>query len=155
MGLAEKFATTPVRELNLREIPKVKKGATVRQAIEVLRAAQLGCAAVVEDGKPVGMFTESILRETFAQNPDVVNEAVDAHIATPFPKAYLDDTVDMVLAAMQANNTRFVCVVDSNEQVVGLTGQKGLMEFVAEEFPRQVMVQRISEVSTTSRREGA
>ena len=155
MGLAEKFASIPVRELNLREMPTVDKGASVRDAIEVLRSAQLGCAAVMEAGKPVGMFTESVLREAFAQNPGVIDEIVDSHMTVPFPKVYLDDSVDMVLAAMQANNTRFICVVDSEENVAGLTGQKGLMEFVAEEFPRQVLVQRISEVSTNSRREGA
>ncbi len=155
MGLAEKFASTPVRDLNLREMPICDVGATVKEAVEKLQEARVGCAMATEDGKPVGMFTEGLLRESFAQNPGVIDETIAAHMAAPFPKVYLDDTVDMVLAAMQANNTRFICVVDADEQIVGLTGQKGLMEFVAEEFPRQVMVQRIGDTSTTNQREGA
>ena len=155
MGLAEKFAKTPVRDLNLREMPIVDPDVLVRDAIAVMRAADLGCVMVVEGGQPAGMFTEGLLREEFARNPGVVDELVATHMAVPFPKIYLDDTVDMVLLAMQANNTRFICVVDADETVIGLTGQKGLMEFVAEEFPRQVMVQRIGGTFPMTQREGA
>ena len=155
MGLTEKLASTPVRDLNLREMPMVDAGVTVRDAVARLREAGLGCAMVIEDGQTVGMFTESLLRESFPQNPGVVDEPISAHMARSFPKVYLDDTVDIMLAAMQANNTRFICVVDADETIVGLTGQKGLMEFVAEEYPRQVMVQRIGDASTMHQREGA
>ena len=36
-----------------------------------------------------------------------------------------------------------VVVTDDDGRVDALTGQKGLMEYVAEHFPKQVMVQRI------------
>ncbi|MCA9074171.1 MAG: CBS domain-containing protein [Planctomycetaceae bacterium] len=155
MGLAERIGKAPVSELNLREMPRIESGATVRDAVQVMRQAGLGCAMVMSDDKPVGMFTEGILREAFAENPQVIDDPVTDHLAASFPKVYLDDTIDMVLSAMQVNNTRFICVVDSDENVVGLTGQKGLMEFVAEEFPRQVMVQRIGGEAVTGQREGA
>lgn len=155
MGLAEKFSMTPVADLNLREMPFVESSASVREVVQTLREADLGCALVVDDGEPAGLFTEGMLRESFAKNPGVVDEPITEHMASPFPKVYADDTADMVLAALETNNTRFICVVDRDEHVVGLTGQKGLMEFVAEEFPRQVMVQRVGEPSSTSQREGA
>lgn len=155
MGLAERFSEARVSELNLREMPRIESGAKVRDAIMVMRHAGLGCAMVIEADKPVGMFTEGILREAFAANPQIIDDLITDHMAASYPKVYLDDTVDMVLSAMQAKNTRFICVVDSDENVVGLTGQKGLMEFVAEEFPRQVMVQRIGGEAITGQREGA
>ena len=155
MGLAEKLAQTRVRELNLREMPVADAAGTVRDVVPQLRESKLGCAVIVQDDKPVGMFTEGMLREAFGENPGVLDDPITDHVAMPFPRVYLDDSVDMVLAAMQANNTRFICVLDADENVVGLTGQKGLMEFVAEEFPRQVMVQNVGDVSTIHEREGA
>ena len=56
---------------------------------------------------------------------------------------------------MQLKNLRFLCVVDENGQVAGLTGQRGLMEYVAEHFPGEVMVQRIGQPPYLSDREGA
>ncbi len=56
---------------------------------------------------------------------------------------------------MKIKNVRFLCVVDEDRRVVGLTGQKGLMEYVADHFPRQVMVQRIGCTPFLATREGA
>ncbi len=56
---------------------------------------------------------------------------------------------------MLLKNVRMLCVVDEQGRVVGLTGQRGLMEYVAEHFPGEVMVQRIGQPSYMSDREGA
>jgi hypothetical protein len=60
-----------------------------------------------------------------------------------------------VLAALEFTNIRFLIVVDDRGRLAGLTGQKGLMEYVAEHFPRQVTVQRIGCKPFLAEREGA
>jgi hypothetical protein len=65
------------------------------------------------------------------------------------------DPIAKVVAAMQAQNVRFVCVLDDEGRVTALSGQKGVMEYVAEHFPGQVMVQRIGCAPYTQQREGA
>ena len=45
--------------------------------------------------------------------------------------------------------------VDDAGRVTGLTGQKGLMEYVAERFPRQIKVQMMSSKLHMNTREGA
>ena len=155
MGLKENLASEPVRRLNLRPAVIVPPEATVREGVVAMRNAHLGCVIVAgEDHKPVGMFTESILRQLLAESPQAIEEPIGERAAQQFPWVALDDPIQTVLDAMQANNTRFICVVDSDGRVCALTGQKGLMEYVAEHFPRQVMVQRIGS-PCTSEREGA
>ncbi len=156
MGLKENLQNDPVRRLNLRQPVVVGEAVLVADAIEEMRAAELGCTIVADDGgKPVGMFTEGMLREKLAADPSVVQQPMAEHMARKFPWVTLDDPIALVLDAMQANNTRFICVVDAEGKVSGLTGQKGLMEYIAEHFPRQVMVQRIDTNAYGAQREGA
>ncbi len=156
MSLIENFSSTPIKELNLRTLIKVRPEDSIRSAIEKMREAGLGCVVAVDDNtKPVGMLTEGMLRQLIPRNPAVVDDTVGDHMATSFPWLALDDTVDMLVDALQANNTRFLCVVDAAGMAVALAGQKGLMEFIAEHFPRQVMVHRIGGTKYTESREGA
>lgn len=156
MGLMEQLGTDKVRSMNLRKPIVLKPDATVRTAILAMREGRLGCAVVVdEDHKPLGMFTEGQLREELPVNPGMVDRPVEHYMADRFPWVNEEDSVETVLDAMQVNNTRFVCVVDNDGRLVGLTGQKGLMEYVAETFPRQVMVQRVGGTPYPADREGA
>ena len=156
MGLIENLKSDDVASMHLRSPVVVPCGSTVRETIEAMRVGRLGCAIVVdESGKPVGMFTESQLRELLPCTPGLLDDVVDLHMARRFPSVTTRDVVEIVLDAMQTNNTRFVCVQDSEGRLAGLTGQKGLMEYVAEHFPREVMVQRVGGAAYPKKREGA
>lgn len=156
MSLQENLSTEPVRRLNLRTPVLVDEASTVRDVVQAMRKARLGCAILVDgQSRPVGMFTEAILRETLARGARFLDEPVCEHAARTFPWVRLDDPVELVLDAMRSNNTRFICVVDDEQKVAGLTGQKGLMEYISEHFPRQVVVQQVGGEHYTHEREGA
>lgn len=156
MGLRENTQTEPVKTLNLREPILVEKSATIRQCIEKMREGELGCVVVVDSAqKPVGLFTEAILRHVLLESPAVVEETVETQMADSFPWCRLTDPIDTVLEAMELKNHRFVVVVDESERVAGLAGQKGLMEYAAEHFPQEVMVQRVGTKPFPEQREGA
>lgn len=156
MSLKESLSNEPVRRMNLRTPVLVNETTTVRGAVSAMRAAQLGCAIVTDgEGRPAGMLTEAILREKLSRGREFLDEPVLEHAARKFPWVSLDDRVELVLDAMRNNNTRFICVVDDEQKVAGLTGQKGLMEFIAECFPRQVVVQRVGGDQYARQREGA
>ncbi len=156
MGLFENMRTAPVSELTLREVVRISPDASIRDVVNTLRAAELGCAvAVDDDNKPCGLFTEAILRMLLAKDPACLDDQVADHLTTAFPWVKLTDSIEMVLDAMETKNFRFVVVVDENGKITGLTGQKGLMEYVAEHFPGEVMVQRIGTKHYPEQREGA
>jgi CBS domain-containing protein len=157
MGLQQNFHDESVSRLSLREPVTVLPDATLRDAIGRMRDKKLGCAIIVDgDDKPTGIFTESTLTRLLGeQGAQVIDDPIVKHMACPCPWVKMTDPIVFVVEAMQLKNVRFICVVDEAGRVAGLTGQKGLIEFVAEHFPDQVMVQRIGGTPYPSKREGA
>lgn len=156
MGLRENMQSEPLSTLALREPVTAPADATIREAIEQMRSKKLGCVVIVDDaGKPTGMFTESMLTQLLTRDPTDVEQRVADHMAQRWPQVKLTDPIEDVLDALHLKNVRFLCVVDDEGRLVGLTGQKGLMEYVADHFPGQVMVQRIGGTPFPDKREGA
>ena len=156
MGLHENMQSDPVGRLALREPVTARAETSLRDAILLMREKKLGCVIVVDESRhPLGMFTESMLTQLLTQNPAAVGDPLIDHVAERWPWVAMTDKIVDVLEAMQTKNVRFLGVVDEDGCLVGLAGQKGLMEYVAEHFPGQVMVQRIGGKPYTSEREGA
>jgi len=156
MGLKENLRNEPVSRLALRVPVVASAAATVRESILQMRERKLGCVIIVDDDhRPLGIFTEGMLRLMLVGNPAAIEERLGDHMKRDVRWVQLTDPVIRVLQAMQNEKTRFVGVTDSEGRLVGLTGQKGLMEYVAEHFPQQVMVQRIGVAPYSVKREGA
>jgi CBS domain-containing protein len=156
MGLYENIRREPVSRLSLREPVVVGLEATVRDAVRCMRQRKLGCAIVVdEQNKPVGLFAESRLTRLLRECPSAIEDPISKHLDREWPTVNLSDPISCVLAALEFANIRFLIVVDDRGRLAGLTGQKGLMEYVAEHFPRQVTVQRIGGKPFPADREGA
>ncbi|TWT89113.1 inosine 5-monophosphate dehydrogenase [Pseudobythopirellula maris] len=156
MGLLENLQTEPIARADLRAPVTVATGGTVREAIRAMRERALGCVVVIDgEHRPMGVFTEGMLRTLMAENPAAVNDPLAEHMSRNVCMVRTSDPMERVLQAMIRDNTRFVSVLDDDGRLVGLTGQKGLMEYIAEHFPAQVMVQRIGTPHNFRKREGA
>jgi len=156
MGLYENIRNEPVSRLALREPVVVGREATVRDAVSRMREQKLGCAIVVDDErKPVGLFAESKLTRLLSDTPAAVYDPILEHHDPQWPTVKASEPISRVLSALELDNVRFLIVVDNQGRLAGLTGQKGLMEYVAEHFPRQVIVQRIGGKPYPAEREGA
>lgn len=156
MGLQENFRTEQVNQLEIRQPAIVSPGTSVRDTAAAMRDQDIGCAILVdEDRKPTGIFTESMLTQMLSHGASALDEPIENHMADRCPWVQLNDPIADVLEAMQLKNVRFLCVVDEDGRVAGLTGQRGIMEYVAEHFPGEVMVQRIGQPPYLSDREGA
>ena len=156
MGLQENFRNETVNELEIREPVTVPTTSTLRETVTLMRDQNLGCAAVVgDDHKPMGVFTESMLTELLSHGPVPMDEPIEKYMVDRYPWVRSTDKISDVLEAMQLKNVRMLTVVDAEGRVTGLTGQRGLMEYIAEHFPGQVMVQRVGQPPYLSDREGA
>lgn len=156
MGIYENMHTEKVARLSLRDPVTVIEDVTIRDAIIAMRQRKLGCAIVVgKQKRPLGLFSESELTRLLNENPAVVNEPLAKFFKRDWPTVKVSDPIAKVLDALESHNVRFLIVVDEQGQLVGLTGQKGLMEYVAEHFPGQVIVQRIGGHPYLVEREGA
>jgi CBS domain-containing protein len=157
MGLKENLQQECVRDLPLREPVIVSTNATVSETIAALRERQIGCAIVVDDQqKPLGVFTERTVIDLALQSPDDWDVLlVKDHLDADYFVISEDDAVCALFKMVLDDAARFVCVVNQDGHPVAITGQKGLAEYVAEHFPRVVMVQRVGGKPGQETREGA
>ena len=156
MGLQENFQKDTVAKLDIRDPVTVLPTASLQDAMTAMRETDLGCVVVVDaDQKPIGMFTESMLTELLAHGKLDPAANIAEFVAVRYPWIKKTDKIYDLLEAMQLKNVRIMVVLDDDDRVVGLTGQRGLMEYIADHYPDEVMVQRVGQHPYLSSREGA
>ncbi|HAI10150.1 MAG TPA: hypothetical protein DCM28_00485 [Phycisphaerales bacterium] len=157
MGLREDILSHPVSELDLREVLILSPEDTVQSAVRLMRLKRLGCVMVVDEkGIPLGKFTEHRLLVLLVEDSQALLRPLKDVMVTEWASVKLDDPIAKVLDAMQNHGMRFVIVVDDDGKAIHLTGQRGLMEYIADHFPRQVKVHMIDDAKLyMDQREGA
>jgi CBS domain-containing protein len=156
MGLQENIRDESIDQLEIRDPVNLPPTTSLRETIELMRKHDMGCAVVVdEEKKPVGAITESMLAEMLAHGTLQLDDPVSEHMSDRVPWVKISDPIADVVEAMQLKNIRILCVVDDQGRSIGLTGQRGLMEYVADHFPGEVMVQRVGQTPYLADREGA
>jgi predicted transcriptional regulator len=122
-----------------------------------MREKSIGCATVVDfDGRPMGVFSERTVARQIHRD-EFLDEPVGKHLDDIWEIVEEDDPARYILDAMRNKSLRFLCVVDKNGRAVALTGQKALMESIADFFPKhvQMVVHRLDEEQIALKREGA
>jgi predicted transcriptional regulator len=157
MGLQECLHGEPVSNLPLREALVLDGDTVVRSAVQQMRAKGLGCAIVADPtGKPIGMFSEASLIDLLVNNPAAVdNDCVKNHLRKNWQTVKQSEPLIAVINALQEKKLRSVCITDDEGKPVAVTGHHGLVEYIAEHFPQQALVQRIGGKPGTTEREGA
>jgi predicted transcriptional regulator len=156
MGLRQSIQNDTVADLAVRDLIKVKPTTPVRQVIAKMKKKRLGCAILVDGaGRPVGKFTERRLTMLLLDDARNLDQPVEKFSYARVDTVRLDDSITRLVQIMQKRKLRYLCVVDGKGKAVGLTGQKGLVEYIADHFPRQVKVQRLRPVLYMQETEGA
>lgn len=156
MGLEQDILNEPVSSLPLRDPIVVTAMTTVGEAVDLMRGRGLGCVVVVNDElEPAGKFTERILIDLLLSDPDALKRTVGEYMAAVWDRVRLDDPIALVIEKMQAHDLRFVIVVDDHGKTVGLTGQRGVAEYIADYFPHDIKTSRAGSSPAIQNREGA
>ena len=155
MGLRQDILQQPVTELEWRKLIKVQRTDTVRHVVELMQRDGLGGVVVVgADGKATGEFTERDLIGLLLADPGALDEPVGKHMSDTWGQIHQAQPIARIIDRMQDRKLRYVIVVDDAGMPVGLTGQKGVMEYIADHFPRQVKVQMMKSKLHMDQREG-
>ncbi len=145
-----------VAELAVRKPLLVRPETPVRQVAAQMREAQLGCAIVVDaTERPLGKFTQRQLLKLLVESGGKLDQPVSAVMYQNADTVSMDTPVADLVRMMGQRQIRYLTVVDQEGKVVGLTGQKGVMEYLADHFPRHVKVQRMKPLISMEEREGA
>ncbi len=158
MGLRQFLHDEPISSLPLRDVLRVFPTSTVRQAIAKMKDAGIGCVIVTDEyDRPLGKFTERVIIHKLPKTPGFLDQPVGEHMVSAEPGCVkVDQSIEAVVRYMRDTGLRFVCVTDpQGKKMVGLTGQKGMMEYIAEHFPRAVKSQLMESKLYIDEREGA
>jgi len=156
MGLRSDILNHQVSALPMREGLIVAPDARLGETMQKMQAAHLGCVVVVDErGRPLGKFTERRLMRLVVAGKAKPDTRVGDHVFGAEDCVTRNDPIHKMIRIMEDRQLRFIIVVDEQGRVIGLTGQKGLMEYIAEHFPRQVKVQRMQAKLHMDEREGA
>lgn len=156
MGLYDDITREPISVLPLRELNAVQPDSSCRDAVALMRKKRLGFVLILDDqGRPAGMFTERQLIRLLLDDPKGLDEPVGSHMSKESRTLKHDAPIAKLIEKLQSLEWRFVCVVDGQGKAVGVTGQRGLMEYIADHFPRQVKVQEMDSKLYMDQREGA
>ncbi len=156
MGFRDDLEQDPISSLPIRDAVVIQPDTTLREAVELMRARALGCAIVVDpSGTPSGMFTEKCLLHALRRDASLDDRTVSDHLEPEFRVVASSEPIARVWDAIERDGLRFICVTDEDGKLVGVTGQRGIAEYLAESFPRQVVVQRLGSTPWMQQREGA
>lgn len=156
MGLKENIFRDTISDLELRELIALAPDTPVRQAVTEMRRMRLGCVIVVDpQGKPIGKFTERKLMKLLLDDPQGLDKPIKEFMYNDPDAIGVYEPVAKLVNLMKSRRVRFVCAVDKDGKAIALTGQRGMMEYIAEHFPRQVKSQRMKPLVSLPEREGA
>lgn len=156
MGFREDLEQDQVSSLPLRDAIAVRAETSISEAVGLMREKSLGCAVIVdESGAVSGIFTEQSLLAALTGHKDLDDHTVGEFPDPGFLALSSNAPVSRVWDAIEQDGLRFICVTDEGGQLIGLTGQRGIFEYLAESFPQQVLVQRLGSTPWMEQREGA
>ena len=115
-------------------------GATVREALELMRDKQISCVLVVERGQLVGIFTERDVVTTVASAPLDIDHVPLRDVMRPNPECLgLDDTLMDALHQMYVGEYRHVPVVDEHGQPTALVSMQAIVDTLMAAFPQELL----------------
>jgi CBS domain-containing protein len=136
--IRESLVSDRVTQLDQSALLVVPPGATVREAIALMRKHRAGCVLVCEEKRLRGIFTErDLLTRVFARDADL-DARVDAFMTADPVAIHLTDNVALVIRQMLEGGYRHLPIVDEHGGAVGVVSVRGLIHYLVEYFPTTV-----------------
>ena len=118
-----------VRDIMSRTPVIIKSSATVLEAAKEMRNEKVGSVIAVENGKPVGILTESdILKKIVAEGKDASKIKVKNVMSTPLISISPDEKVEKALKMFGENRIRRLPVIE-NGKLVGIITERDIVQF--------------------------
>ena len=130
MSIADKLSEVKIRRLPLRQPAMVERGASIREAVEAMKASRLGSALVCERGKLVGLFTERDLLNKVAGREVDLQKLPVSEVMTPYPETIGErDALRVIINKMAVGEYRHVPIVRDGHPV-GIISAKAVANHI-------------------------
>ncbi len=123
-------APDTVGEIMTKDVVTVTPDDTVETAVRAMIDHEIGSVVVVEEGAPLGLFTERDLTRKILETPDLLRRPVGDVMSSPVVST--EPGVEMVEAfdLMTSKNIRRLPVVEDG-RLVGIVTERDLIKWVS------------------------
>lgn len=128
-----------IRHLDLAPLVCVEADNSLEEVVAAMRSQRVGCVLVLENHKLAGIFTERDLMTKVIGYPleysRTVRDFMTSHPTTLHP----DDSVADAIQLMDEGGYRDVPLVDEEGRLLGRLAVSNIIDFLAENFPQEVL----------------
>lgn len=118
-----------------RRVVSISAKATVRDAAKAMAEANVGCAAIVQGRRLIGLFTErDVLKRVLLRNLDVDETVVESVMTTAIVCAQAEQRARDASLLMQRHHIRHLPVLDREGLLVGVLSIRDLIQDEVEEM---------------------
>ena len=135
----ETFQTDPISALGLPSPVSIGREASVGEALRAVQSRGVGYVLVVEDGRPVGIMSETEVLMKIVARDVKYDEGVDKYMTHHPPTLTQSDPIASAIQLMNEGGERNIAIVDETGRAVGVLRTLDIIDFLAEAFPAQVM----------------
>jgi PAS domain S-box-containing protein len=120
---------------------------SVFQVIRMMRSKNISCIVVLEENRPIGIFTErNVVWLTARQGPDFDDAEIREFMSSPVLTANKNTEVYAAYNLLATNKIRRLVVVDDEHQAVGVVTQSNLIDHLGYEY--FIEIKKVSEIMT-------
>jgi len=134
-------------EILTAEVVNVSPATPVSQAIRIMRMKNISCIVILEENKPIGIFTErNVVQQATQHEVDFYNCEIRKWMSSPVLTA--DKNMDIYTAynLLEANKIRHLVVADRENRAVGVVTQSNMIECLGYEY--FVEFKKLSQIMT-------
>ena len=155
MSLRQELEAEQVRHLDLNGYCLVESGTTVRETVSRMRDEGGRTALITRGADLIGIFTERDVMRRVANDPQALDESVDA-VMTAGPITVLPDTSAAdALWLMDDHHFRNLPVIDRQGNILGDMTYASIIQYLAARYPVEVLNRPPRPEQYPSKAEGA
>jgi len=133
------FWSEPISKVTLQHPAMVKSGTSIIDAVKEMKFNQIGCVLILNPkDELIGILSNGDLMHDFVGSTLSGDTPVDAIMTTDPSVASPDLTVQETLEIFDSNKFRHLPILRENK-ILGILSVRGLMTFISEHLPLEVM----------------
>jgi PAS domain S-box-containing protein len=134
-------------EILTPNVINVSPTTSVSQAIRTMRSKNISCIVVLEENKPIGIFTERNVVQVLAERgADFDDREIRELMSSPVLTASKSTELYTAYHLLVTHKIRRLVVVDDENHAIGVVTQSNLIEYLGYEY--FIEVKKVSQVMT-------
>lgn len=136
-----------LHEILTEKVISVSPTTLVSQAIRIMRTENISCIVILEEKKPIGIFTErNVLQYAIQQGLDSYDCEIRKLMSSPVLTANKNMDIYTAYNLFETNKIRHLVIVDHENRAVGVVTQSDIIECLGYEY--FVVFKKLSQIMT-------